>query len=799
MSISSAFLWRFLDDVWDLLPTEDRRLFETYWSAQLQVAANLEQKTIEAALSDQLSTVPIYLTERWNRYAMDDESCDLFEQTDQLLLTMTTPTPMTKNTAFYDTLAVTSSSGQILHEEVVVFFDEQPKRLRYGKIIPGMISVWNGSYEFTQNRDYAVNLQEGTIQALPDGRIPAIDSITVRYWHREYTRDLDYTVNEVAASITRTAASSIASGEVVTVSYTYNGTASIPLQGSTGSIAGSVLTDLSVNFGAVVPGQKLVVLSGVNANTYTVGAVLGATTLAVVEGFAADQETDVKYTIDAFPHGIKIPRQVVSIPVLRDLVDEPNVVLVEGVDYLIQEGILSCRVSFPLAGQGPRNERKRQMWAEVTKIDNETPYRNFGVLIDFYRKNSEAYKLALQGLWYAFWTGSTPGNLQRGLHILLGLPFAKKPGTVTRVDIDLGKIDIVTAQGQVLTYTIPAGLDPIVAVGDVVSRFDSLTTGVSIIDRNNEPGFVEARLGRAGVARFLTDKATRGAGDTDETKALKLLEHHLFIPQVLTEALVQRVNVAEIVTFLDNMKPKWTEYVFSISSDQTEGLEISESLEENDLAIDLSTTVDNNAWNQSFSFNSFVVNGTSGVILGGGSQATGNFRDLATNFTTVGIDAGDTIRITAGAFTGFYEVIKRVSIHVLSIDIPDALLQPATGIQYVAIPSERALNHDAVNLGLEHLRLEGTQFLAPSSLNAKTDADLGSLSYLVGNTEICSLLLVDIGNTGSEVQPITAADKTLNEISVADPPGVGVRSHEIASAALVRENNLLTITDAFAI
>ena len=74
MSVSAAFLWRFLEDVWDLLPKDDRDLFQSYWSGMLQTAADMEQKTIEAALSTQVATVPVHLTERWNRFALNEDN-----------------------------------------------------------------------------------------------------------------------------------------------------------------------------------------------------------------------------------------------------------------------------------------------------------------------------------------------------------------------------------------------------------------------------------------------------------------------------------------------------------------------------------------------------------------------------------------------------------------------------------------------------------------------------------------------------------------------------------------------------
>ena len=141
MSISSAFLWRFLEDVWDLLPTEDRTLFESYWSGQLQIAANLEQKTIEAGLSTEISNVPVFLTERWERFLMNEDSCDLFPATDALPLPGFAEVAISRETAFQDTLKVTSLSGSVFHEETIRFFDDSVRGLRYGKIVPGTLSI----------------------------------------------------------------------------------------------------------------------------------------------------------------------------------------------------------------------------------------------------------------------------------------------------------------------------------------------------------------------------------------------------------------------------------------------------------------------------------------------------------------------------------------------------------------------------------------------------------------------------------------------------------------------------------
>jgi hypothetical protein len=799
VSISASFLWRFLDDVWDLLPSEDRQLFESYWKAQLQIAANLEQKAVEASLSNEISEVPVFLTERWNRFVMDEGTCDLFTQTDSIALTSTTAFSLSRETVFYDTLAVSNGSGQIPYDETMQFFDGSIRGLRYGKIIAGTVSVWLGTQEYTQNRDYAVNLEEGTIQALDDGRIPTNELVTINYQHEEYTKDLDYTLDEVRHKIARTANSAIPNGGTVAVNYTYNATSTLQLEGDKGSVTLTSLTDTTKDFSGLLPNRTLTIKSGPNAGTYSINSVVGSDTIQIAELFVQIQETDVEYSINTFPHGTRIDSNIVSVPYLQDLVGEPTELLIEGIDYRVSGGILAIRTPFPLSALGQESDRLRQVWAETTSVDKETPYRNFGVLIDFYRANSEAYKLALQGLWYTFWTGSTPGNLQRGLHILLGLPFARRAGTVTLVDTDAAQIDITEDSGRVISYTIPSGLDPVIARDDVVARFDKLTTGVQIIDRNNTPGFVASHLGRSGISRYLTDNASRGVGNTDETKALTLLEHHLYLPQVLVEAIEQRVNVVELVTFLENMKPNWTSYVFSFAVSEEEEISLSDESIDFDMSLDLTTTVDNNELNKSFILSVFYAVSYEGQILGSGSQATGNFRDYTKNFTTLGIDGKDFIYIPSGLFKGYHLVLKRIDDNTLSLDIPDAALQTVLNIYYMVLTEEQSrLDHDSVQLRNEHRILPGTDYPTPTTLNTKSDVD--PVASGLEDEDVKALLLVDVGLTGDEVQGITDADVALQEFDVPSSPGVVTRDHELASAALKRRNNTTaTVTHAYAI
>jgi rRNA processing protein Krr1/Pno1 len=64
----------------------------------------------------------------------------------------------------------------------------------------------------------------------------------------------------------------------------------------------------------------------------------------------------------------------------------------------------------------------------------------------------------------------------------------------------------------------------------------------------------------------LTENATRGPGpDTDETKALTLLEEYTFLPQISVEAFVTPdINISNVRLFLDAIKPVTKTYLFQV-------------------------------------------------------------------------------------------------------------------------------------------------------------------------------------------------------------------------------------------
>lgn len=255
-----------------------------------------------------------------------------------------------------------------------------------------------------------------------------------------------------------------------------------------------------------------------------------------------------------YPFTISYPR-VTAIPEFRNHIrdEDVTVTLTEEVDYTVESGGIVSFTALPLT----------TMWAERTQVNDENPWANYGFLTGIYQENSARYVGVVQGLWFAVWNGPTPANVRRAIYLIFGLPTAPYDGTITRLTTTA--IDVTSASGEVATFEIPTGLESEVTLGQSVQKFDPLVSGVWVYDKVNTPNFIQDEVGREGIQRFLLDEASRGYGDTDETKALTMLEEYTFLPQISVDAFIYPdINIRNVRLFLDAFKPLNKTYLFQI-------------------------------------------------------------------------------------------------------------------------------------------------------------------------------------------------------------------------------------------
>jgi hypothetical protein len=249
------------------------------------------------------------------------------------------------------------------------------------------------------------------------------------------------------------------------------------------------------------------------------------------------------------------------------------------------------------------------MWARDTRVNERLPAYNYGWLVDYVDSDRlpSDYLFILQGLWFAYWMGPRPEFIRRCLCLLFGLPVSTAAGIVVDVqpaanNYSTGTVTVADRDtGDQLVYTIPTGLQPDVHVGSVVEKFTPLCTGINIYDKMNRPGFVTTDIGRGNIGRFLAKDATWGEGDTDETKALRLLEEHTFLPEINVFAFVRpNISIKQIRQFLDAIKPLHKAYHLQmIIAAPDEPIDVREKFRWL-YDVNLTPTLDSNLWRKQY-------------------------------------------------------------------------------------------------------------------------------------------------------------------------------------------------------
>jgi len=253
-------------------------------------------------------------------------------------------------------------------------------------------------------------IEQGTLEAQISNFVDTVPDFNVDRW-------LSYKLNNSTASLAD------ASGSTVVVG---SGT----VEGEAVNFSSSGAT-VSLSNGAIVHDGLLLIHNALSTiytlgDDYTVDFEAGSITHVVGGSIPIATVLTLRYSYMSpagpsagFPYAIRIDSRIRSIPALQDAITSPAIVLYENADYVVSDEHLSFRTVPP-----------GSLWAEVTRLDNQAAWRNFGYLIDFFMESSPEYLHALRGLYYAYFTGSQQATVEQAVALLLGLPVADRTGEV---------------------------------------------------------------------------------------------------------------------------------------------------------------------------------------------------------------------------------------------------------------------------------------------------------------------------------------------------------------------------------
>jgi len=266
---------------------------------------------------------------------------------------------------------------------------------------------------------------------------------------------------------------------------------------------------------------------------------------------------------------IKVPNELVSVPVLQESVVDPPVALRENLDYLVESGYLTfVNELFSLSSPSPE-----VLWAECTLFDNSAVVeQNFGRLVglsrdDLSSKNTRApYLSAVKGLFFAYTNGPTVANIRLGLQILFGLPFAEEKGVILEVQDDftvdtsgnpLGRMLVEdlddagkkTGNRRIYLYSNLVGLETnpstleVYKAGDTINRFAPISKGVDVLDYVKDPLWWKRSLYGLEILKYFTFKVIVDGQIFDSNDVQFALDFVKIIKpaytQVITSALLE--------------------------------------------------------------------------------------------------------------------------------------------------------------------------------------------------------------------------------------------------------------------
>lgn len=135
------------------------------------------------------------------------------------------------------------------------------------------------------------------------------------------------------------------------------------------------------------------------------------------------------------------------------------------VDFIVDEETLTIHF---------KDKPYDNLWSNLAIRDLEMIYDNFGCLLKYYKPDSYKYLREVQGLWYAYWNGSTIANIEIGVNILRDLPFVLEDGVVERVSntstlVTIGDDDIPVTKAQAEVLTIGTAVEYVDTLSGVVS------------------------------------------------------------------------------------------------------------------------------------------------------------------------------------------------------------------------------------------------------------------------------------------------------------------------------------------
>lgn len=278
-------------------------------------------------------------------------------------------------------------------------------------------------------------------------------------------------------------------------------------------------------------------------------ASVGVYTRYVWINFTINQSTHISgltYSLDN--------ESVISIPTLRNGIDEYTADYTNGIDYTHGETTITWLSSVP---------DSTVLWApELYKNENRLA-NNYGILVQEQLPDSSEYLNAINGMFYAYWNGPTARNIRNSLNIFFGLPYVDTDGIV--VQQDSTSVTIKRSYNDYVKYEHTADQTSRLEIGDTVQRFDAITDFIEVVDHFSMPNWWDTY-----AISVINKNIDPDTVNKKQKRAInEYTKHFTFGIRIDGEKYAGLTQVAPGIAtrFLDKIRPAYTHYLYTITND----------------------------------------------------------------------------------------------------------------------------------------------------------------------------------------------------------------------------------------
>jgi hypothetical protein len=213
----------------------------------------------------------------------------------------------------------------------------------------------------------------------------------------------------------------------------------------------------------------------------------------------------------------------------------------------------------------PDGTKQYALWFVDVRVDEQFLYDFYGKLIGVSPEiSTDNFKNFLYGLYFLYANGPNLDTIRKGLNLTLGIPLARETETVldVRKYLDSDQFLVTT---DLNSYLIPYGLEPSVAMGDILNATDELAQWIEVKDWVNDDGWwLNLHIPEKVLPYIPAGEVDRYAiaGSYADRLMRDFLKYHTFLVNVKTIDFKNLQSFSQLSDIINQVKPTYTTPIY---------------------------------------------------------------------------------------------------------------------------------------------------------------------------------------------------------------------------------------------